>query len=494
MNGLLRRLLRQVAVFALYFTSGWIGIRFAGLGEGALTLIWLPSGVALAACIVWGRQVWPAIWFGSFAVNTPYLLDFNAAFPWSQAIITGGLAATVNTRVQALYAHNLYQRYVGTGGLTSTSKVLLFVFKVILFPCVINISLLTALYSATGYVNFDHSVFLLGLPKLWLIGVVADFHGYFVIVPIAMCYVAAKQQVLCGPSRQEQGWAIIGFIVIVSSCLLFTPSSVYLLMAVGVLVSLRQGIARAGIFVLAVSLVLTFITVQGVGPFNGGNPEESFVSLLTFVFGLGFPVYLIAADRSELGRAYQHLESKVVERTKNLNEVNKQLECLSLTDALTGVANRRAFDMALSREWSLGLRTSSSLTLMMIDIDKFKEYNDHYGHAQGDECLKTLAASLANVVRRPADILARYGGEEFSVLLPTTTNGLEFATKLQAAVEDLGIPHNSSSVLPVVTVSIGVCSFIPSTESSADELIKCADIALYEAKRSGRNRVVMSGN
>lgn len=170
----------------------------------------------------------------------------------------------------------------------------------------------------------------------------------------------------------------------------------------------------------------------------------------------------------------------------------EMLQRLSSLDGLTEIANRRKLDEYLDREWKRAIRTEHPLSLIMCDIDFFKDYNDAYGHLKGDECLKKVAMTLCNKLRRPGDLVARYGGEEFVAILPDTEAedaGL-LAEALRTGVEALGITHSSSSISKVVTISLGVATLIPQRDSSPDQLIMAADQALYQAKRDGRNQVV----
>lgn len=170
------------------------------------------------------------------------------------------------------------------------------------------------------------------------------------------------------------------------------------------------------------------------------------------------------------------------------------LRALVFVDGLTGVANRRRLDECLSIEWRHGQRYGQSLALLMIDIDYFKLYNDRYGHLTGDSCLQSVAQALRKELNRAHDLVARYGGEEFVCLLPEC--GLEGArNKAQAlcdAVAALNIPHATSPVAPMVTISLGATAVIPRPDLNAEQLLAHADQLLYQAKKSGRNRVCCS--
>jgi diguanylate cyclase (GGDEF)-like protein len=181
-------------------------------------------------------------------------------------------------------------------------------------------------------------------------------------------------------------------------------------------------------------------------------------------------------------------------RVRNQIQLKKQanlLEELSHQDALTQIPNRRCFDAMLDTEWKRGFREQKSLALLMIDIDHFKEYNDHYGHGAGDEALRRVASALAGAILRPADQVARYGGEEFVVLLPDTGGeaAIGMAEKLRERVAALVIPHEYSTVGPQLSVSIGCASWVPADDTTPAALLEMADKMLYRSKQAGRNRV-----
>ncbi len=187
----------------------------------------------------------------------------------------------------------------------------------------------------------------------------------------------------------------------------------------------------------------------------------------------------------------------VVETLRDMTvqkEAQAQLERLATRDGLTSVANRRSFDDTLNTEWRRATRESRALSLLMIDVDFFKPYNDTYGHQGGDECLRQVAAAMTNVVKRASDCVARYGGEEFAVLLPATdpAGASIVAERIRAAVETLKLPHNASKIADHVTVSIGAASLLVGNEGLSAGLVAAADAALYRAKHAGRNRVVLA--
>ncbi|MPM71659.1 Sensor histidine kinase RcsC [bioreactor metagenome] len=175
----------------------------------------------------------------------------------------------------------------------------------------------------------------------------------------------------------------------------------------------------------------------------------------------------------------------------DLKEANFKLENLSLSDGLTGISNRRAFDNYIDKSLRNCMRSEKPISLIMADIDYFKAYNDNYGHLQGDDCLIKVAKGLTSSVKRPLDFVARYGGEEFAIILPETDeNGaMIIAEKVKEAIGSLNIPHEHSNVAPYITLSLGLVSLWPDKSYSISEFIDCADKALYEAKFKGRNQI-----
>jgi diguanylate cyclase (GGDEF)-like protein len=203
----------------------------------------------------------------------------------------------------------------------------------------------------------------------------------------------------------------------------------------------------------------------------------------------------VALDRlqrmqSQLQDYSYNLEIKVSQRTAELEQANRDLLRLANLDGLTGVANRRCFDDYLRKQWQQLELLKQPISLLIVDVDYFKPYNDYYGHQAGDECLKQLAQTLSSLATRPQDLVARYGGEEFVILLPNTP--IEGACKIAETIlnrlRQQQLPHLRSQVAQTVTVSMGISWLIPEPETSLDSLIEMADRALYQAKQAGRDR------
>lgn len=199
--------------------------------------------------------------------------------------------------------------------------------------------------------------------------------------------------------------------------------------------------------------------------------------------GTGLPsgILNIMRDISERKRSEQQLQ-----------DAYRAVEELALTDGLTGLANRRRFDQCLAAEWRRGMRTRQPLSLLMLDVDLFKAYNDSYGHQRGDSCLKQIAESCMDVVTRPGDLVARFGGEEFVVTMPNTESegAMQVAEEICEALRSRRLPH-CESPLRIVTISIGCATLVPAFGKHAPDLIAIADHALYAAKHNGRNQVCL---
>jgi two-component system, chemotaxis family, response regulator WspR len=274
----------------------------------------------------------------------------------------------------------------------------------------------------------------------------------------------------------------------------------------------RAAIRRAeelGATVILQDLVMPDVDGLTLVRFFRANPATAAVPIIVLsskedprdksnAFSIGASDYLVKLpDKIELlARIRSHARSYTAQRERDLafkaleklraelEASNAELQRLSSLDGLTGLANRRRFDESLAQEWLRGQRNGSPLSLIIMDIDYFKKFNDHYGHVGGDDCLKRVAAALASVPRRPADLVARYGGE-----LPDTdaAGAHSVAELVRARILSLAVPHERSEVATIVTMSQGVATMLPNTAHKATDLIERADGALYVTKQGGRN-------
>jgi diguanylate cyclase (GGDEF)-like protein len=243
------------------------------------------------------------------------------------------------------------------------------------------------------------------------------------------------------------------------------------------------------------------------GDFSDRVPDSEILELSTLADSFNQMSQEIQQSRQQLEDYSRSLEQKVSDRTQALEEeiqhrtaaeaalqsANQKLKRLAYVDGLTQIANRRLFDERLNQEWCRMKREQLSLSLILCDVDYFKQYNDTYGHQAGDNCLRDVAKAISGSIRRPADLVARYGGEEFVVLLPTTDleGTIKIAKTIQANVRELKLPHERSQVSQYVTASFGVGSIIPIEQMSPEQLLLDADRALYQAKTEGRDRIAI---
>ncbi|EPQ2233867.1 GGDEF domain-containing protein [Acinetobacter baumannii] len=231
-----------------------------------------------------------------------------------------------------------------------------------------------------------------------------------------------------------------------------------------------------------------------VSTYLNGDIDWTFLNrTYTFSSFLGMTL-AYATDR-------QHRENYLQNCMIELNRIElmqqaQQLSLLSQQDALTGLANRRYLDETLDNEWRRALRHETPLTIMMVDIDFFKPYNDSLGHLKGDQCLKDIATAISSITARSGDLVARYGGEEFLLLFPMTNaqQAKIQAERLMNAIKKIAIVHPCSSVSPYVTISVGVATTIPRLNDSISAFVSRADHALYQAKTNGRNQYQIALN
>lgn len=244
--------------------------------------------------------------------------------------------------------------------------------------------------------------------------------------------------------------------------------------------ALVAALTGSGLFVLTSILELT-----GIGPFFPAFGYAAGVSVYNNPLAV---LSSIIAVLSGIFIAFTSINYGM----NQVEKLNRNLVEHSIVDTLTSIANRRYFEKHLDAEWRRARRNNTPLSLIMIDVDYFKLYNDNYGHLNGDKCLRDIAQALQSGIKRPTDLVARYGGEEFAILLPETEleGAAMLAETLRQQIINLALPHAYSTVNNTVTISLGVATVIP-RHTSANILVEKADKALYRAKRNGRNRVAL---
>ena len=249
--------------------------------------------------------------------------------------------------------------------------------------------------------------------------------------------------------------------------------------------------------------ILYSIFEKAVNSLTSEDKKSIFQSWMTIKYEQGFDYSLLWKILLGMGiiglfAVYRHIyvaryNRKLAGLNEELTKANEKLETISYIDGLTGVPNRRKFDSVLSSEWRRCGRSRQFLTLIMLDIDFFKRFNDRYGHLEGDDCLKRVAQTISDIPKRPGDFVGRYGGEEFAVILPGTgePGARMIAEKILTGIHGLKISHEDSDVSPYLTVSLGVVTAVPGQGISSKEFVDTADQLLYKAKESGRNQYKM---
>ncbi len=276
---------------------------------------------------------------------------------------------------------------------------------------------------------------------------------------------------------------------------LFVDADAPLHMAVAMMWALGLGASAVGAYSVHLPSFVAFYVPVVLPAFIYLLTTESAINtgiglgLVAHVFVLVGAITHINRSMIESIRLNFALASEIEER----RSIERKLRELSQRDGLTGLANRRHFDETLELEWRRARRDENPVSLILIDIDNFKTFNDAYGHLAGDECLVRVSHALLGAIKRPGDIAARYGGEEFAIVLPNTEidSACEFAESLRASIEAMAIPHRTNEAAhDVVTISAGVATITPQTSIPGEALIRYADEALYRAKSAGRNRVI----
>ena len=348
------------------------------------------------------------------------------------------------------------------------------------------------MYLAFGF--FDEPLGRDNANTIWLMRVMITS-----LLLIGLVVIYAREWVQVMVPATSLGMAIIGISVVYFITLLDEPYSYAYHLGlvpwqVFILVALRSHV-RA-ILLTSLSVFAYYGLYSLNHDFQPVHPElDALVPVLLPLFYVFWSLLLVMgvflAYQMEYAARADFLKNRLLTLdAKRLKLLGEELHMLSTTDGLTSLANRRHFENCYDAEWRRALRTQDSLTLIMIDIDYFKNYNDHYGHQAGDECLRRVSDVFSSYAQRSGELVARYGGEEFVILLPRTSleAGQSLAHGVRQKIEELAIEHKESSS-GVITISAGVASCIPAQDDDSEDLLRAADKSLYEAKGAGRNQV-----
>jgi diguanylate cyclase (GGDEF)-like protein len=466
----------------LHFASVKLTFWLAVTPENEV-VVWLPNAVLLAALLHYRGQ---RAWLFALLAFTSEFIGNAQIFP----LLTAALLCLVNL-LEVFVAYGLMRR---VGCSLKLERVQDFGHFVMAGPLVgALLASLVAGFVLQETLDTGGTPYLT-LARLWWFG---DALGLLIYTPLLLAFAEPAK-----PDTSPRHWSRLDVMVVLFTMALavaifanpwvesglgyLTPT---LLLPSVLYMAVRLDVRWTTLATALISLAAAWALTAGNLTFGGASRHlvimwaQEFIVTLCFV-GIGFSILL-----DQLRSHESELEAKVRERTQALENSNRQLAVLSATDGLTGVANRRYFDETFAREWGRTARTGEMLALVMLDVDYFKAYNDHYGHLSGDDCLRDIANLLTAHYRRTGDVVARYGGEEFVLLTQVTDAQAAFsaADALREALHDLALPH-AASPLGVVTVSIGLAVRVPSANESADSLLQHADDMLYQAKANGRNR------
>lgn len=465
--------IRWSSVMLVCTVLSWGGLVLAKPPCSA-DIFWPANGILLASLLVSPRRTWTAYLVGSVlsSLLVHQLIGFAVSF---------SLVFTVANIVEVLLAALLLapqaNRRPDLTNLRTLGRLLFY-------------GVLLAPLASSAVVEACLSIWF--KPAQWLaMGnfFFGDALGMAIMLPLTLAVDRTELASLFNRSRCLESIGILGGLALLS-CIVFAQTGwpiIFLLFPPLLLMIFRLGISGSAIGVFLMCLPAAYFTALRQGPFvmpEIGSTEKmmqvhSIFLLQSFLAVALITIFAVSAALAERDRMQQELTVAYQEA-----DINAGL------DHVTGLANRRTFDKHLEREWRRAVRENAGLSLMMIDVDHFKLYNDHYGHPAGDACLQAVASVLHNAPLRSSDLAARYGGEEFAVILPRAGSEGTFilADRIRQSVADRCLPH-----LPytpgIVTISIGVATILPKLELDQALLIQLADQALYLAKKDGRNRV-----
>ena len=469
--GAFRRLpyFAQVTALAvIYFAAGKFALMFA-ISPGYATAVWPPSGIALAALLLLGNRVWPGVWLGATLVN--FTVSFSPIVPL--------LIATGNT-LEALAGAILVRRFIV--GLSCRFEHAADVFK---FVAVAALSCVIAATVGVVSLTVQGSVAWLDFFPNWVTWWQGDTAGIIIMTPLLLNWsirhpMVWSQQRLAELAALVLLCAGISYLVFGQGAQAASASWMFLVLPLIIWAAYRFTQREVTTIIAAVSAVAIWYTLDGDGPFRSASLNRSLLELLAFISSMVVTGLLLNAVEGERKRAIDDLE-------KELRGVKDE----AVTDPLTGLSNRRYLWHFLPYELLRVARRESSLAVIMIDLDHFKRVNDIHGHEAGDLVLTKVAALLRSHIR-DSDIASRYGGEEFVLVLPDATleGTKRRADAIRNAIRELKLEHLGKPITGV-TASIGIAMF-PDHAEDSESLMRIVDDLLYEAKRSGRDRIVVS--
>ena len=438
----------------LGFSAGWI-------------ILWPLNGITVALLIMIPRSDWPAVLLGvGLGTGIGEVLDGNT--------VASELILRLCSIFEIFLAAWLLPAFKDLDSWLRKPRIFYrFALALAAGPGI------SGLVAALFFYLRSHQSFFSAFDE-WAFADAVGIAGFF---PLALSARSTEMRALFHPRALPRTVLVLGaaFVLITMGLYSSRYPLIFIvyptLLAVDLLLSFSgSAIAAAGLCFIAIYLTVNSHGLFGAWPADlPVTRDVALQSFLAFHLLALFPASILIRERRSL--------------VQDLHSSNAQLLMLASLDGLTGVPNRRSFNENFDQEWKRAIRLKTPLALVMMDVDVFKQFNDRYGHHAGDECLRTVAQTLAGNLRRAQDLLARYGGEEFVLLLPhTDLNGARHIAELvRQAIYDLRIPH-ADSPWRSVSISVGCSSVIPTLESNPRGLLNLADTALYRAKAAGRNR------
>ena len=467
--------IKLAGVAAMTAALAWVGL-YTGRGAGHVPAIWWANSALASVMLLDRRRRWLPLLLAGFGGNL--VAHFLMGDPIWEVIAL----SACDTGETAIAAFGVGYSLGHGVDLTVQRQLLRFVgFAVLLGPLVASLAAGLVLHWMVGS--------SLGVALIWFPG---SALGMSFVVPLVLGLARRETRELFQP-RNLANTLLYLLAVGVATMAIFSSAEfpwLFFIFPPLLFLVVRLGLSGGVLGCCMVAAIGTPFTISTRGgplaQLADPSLEHRILILQLFLATAVLSVSVVAIVFADLKRA--NLAAILSE--ERYRELASSMEMLATEDALTGVANRRQFDRVIHGEWQRALRNDAPLTLLLLDVDHFKAFNDLYGHLEGDACLRSVASVATDIVRRPSDTVARFGGEEFAIILPETpAAGVpEIAERLRLGVMQLGQKHAGSD-LGVLTISVGCATLVPAQGASVNEIIAAADGALYAAKKGGRNRV-----